>query len=160
MLLALCAGNSLANGEFLAQRPVTQSFDVFFDLGGNKRMSKQSWGWWFETPSCSLWRHCNVWALVSWDIWNILIAEIYVFWKFHIYTQQPYLPGKNELMKNCMAVRNSGQPGVAGKVFIQFSYLSHMFIPDIRNTSFDEKHMRSLPLQYSIMWYITYHYGT
>ena len=26
----------------------------------NKRLSKQSWGWWFETPSCSLWRHCNV----------------------------------------------------------------------------------------------------
>ena len=25
----------------------------------NKRFSKQSWGWWFETPSCSLWRHCN-----------------------------------------------------------------------------------------------------
>ena len=24
-----------------------------------KRLSKQSWGWWFETPSCSLWRHCN-----------------------------------------------------------------------------------------------------
>ena len=23
------------------------------------RLSKQSWGWWFETPSCSLWRHCN-----------------------------------------------------------------------------------------------------
>ena len=20
---------------------------------------KQSWGWWFETPSCLLWRHCN-----------------------------------------------------------------------------------------------------
>ena len=26
----------------------------------NKRLSKQSWGWWFETPSRSLWRHCNV----------------------------------------------------------------------------------------------------
>ena len=26
----------------------------------NKRLSKHSWGWWFETPSCSLWRHCNV----------------------------------------------------------------------------------------------------
>ena len=26
----------------------------------NKRLSKQSWGWWFETPSCPLWRHCNV----------------------------------------------------------------------------------------------------
>ena len=25
----------------------------------NKRLSKQSWGWWFESPSCSLWRHCN-----------------------------------------------------------------------------------------------------
>ena len=24
----------------------------------NKRFSKQSWGWRFETPSCSLWRHC------------------------------------------------------------------------------------------------------
>ena len=26
----------------------------------NKWLSKQWWGWWFETPSCSLWRHCNV----------------------------------------------------------------------------------------------------
>ena len=31
-LLAICAGNSLASGEFLAQRPVVRSFDVFFDL--------------------------------------------------------------------------------------------------------------------------------
>ena len=59
-LLALCAGNSPATGEFPSQRPVTRSFDVFFDLCLNKRLSKQSWGWWFETPSHSLWRHCNV----------------------------------------------------------------------------------------------------
>ena len=26
----------------------------------NKRLSKQSWVWWFETPSRSLWRHCNL----------------------------------------------------------------------------------------------------
>ena len=26
----------------------------------NKRLSKQSWGWWFETPSRSLWSHCKV----------------------------------------------------------------------------------------------------
>ena len=39
--------------------PVTRSFDVFFDLRPNKRLSKQSWGWWFEMLSCSLWRHCN-----------------------------------------------------------------------------------------------------
>ena len=32
----------------------------FLDLRLNKRLSKQSWGWWFETPSSSLWRHCNV----------------------------------------------------------------------------------------------------
>ena len=58
-LLALCAGNSPVTGEFPAQRPVTRSFDVFFDLRPNKRLSKQSWGWWFETPFGSLWRHCN-----------------------------------------------------------------------------------------------------
>ena len=40
-------------------RPVTQSFDFFFDLRLNKRLSKQSWGWWFETPPCPLWRQCN-----------------------------------------------------------------------------------------------------
>ena len=59
-LLALCAGNSLVSGELPAQRPVTQSFDVFFDLRLNKRLSKQMWGWWLETPSRSLWRHYNV----------------------------------------------------------------------------------------------------
>ena len=41
-------------------RPVMRSFDVFLDLRLNKRVSKQSWGWWFETSSRSLWRHCNV----------------------------------------------------------------------------------------------------
>ena len=46
-------------GEFSAQRPVTQSFDVFFDLRLNKRLSKQRWGWWFETLSCLLWRQGN-----------------------------------------------------------------------------------------------------
>ena len=39
------------------QRPVAQSFDVFFDLHLNKRLSKQSWGWWLETLSRPLWRH-------------------------------------------------------------------------------------------------------
>ena len=45
--------------EFPTQRPVTRTFDVFFDLRLNKRLSKQPWGWWFETPSWSLWRHRN-----------------------------------------------------------------------------------------------------
>ena len=61
VLLALCAGNSLVTGEFRIQRSVTRSFDdVFFDLRVYKRLSKQSWGWRFETPASSLWRHCNV----------------------------------------------------------------------------------------------------
>ena len=58
-LLAICAGNSPVPGEFPAQRPVTRSFDLFCDLRLNKRLRKQSWGWWFETPSPPLWRHCN-----------------------------------------------------------------------------------------------------
>ena len=58
VLLALCAGNSPVTGKFPTQKPVTRSFDVFFDLRLNKQLSKQSWGW-FETPSRSLWRHCN-----------------------------------------------------------------------------------------------------
>ena len=58
--LVVGAGNSPITGEFPAQRPVTRSIDVFFDLRINKRLSKQSRGWWFETPSRSLWRHCNV----------------------------------------------------------------------------------------------------
>ena len=59
-LLAICAGNSPVLGEFPTQRPVTRSFDVFFDLRLNKWFSKQPWGWWFETLSWSLWRQCNV----------------------------------------------------------------------------------------------------
>ena len=59
VLLDICAGNKPITGEFPAQRPVTRSFDVIFDPGLNKRLSKQSWGWWFETPSRSLWRHCD-----------------------------------------------------------------------------------------------------
>ena len=43
-LLAICVENSQVPGEFSAQRPVTRSFDVFFDLRLNKRLSKQSWG--------------------------------------------------------------------------------------------------------------------
>ena len=63
-----CAGNLPVTGEFPAQRPVTRSFDIFFDLRLNKRLSKQSWGWWFDMPSRSLCRHCNGMAERSCDI--------------------------------------------------------------------------------------------
>ena len=54
----LC-GEFTGPGEFPTQRPVTRSFDVFFDLRPNKRLSKQPWCWWFETLSWSIWRNCN-----------------------------------------------------------------------------------------------------
>ena len=53
-LLTLCAGNSPVTSEFPSQRPVTRSFDVFFNIRLNKRLSKQSWGWWLERTSRSL----------------------------------------------------------------------------------------------------------
>ena len=61
-LLARCTRNSPVTGEFPAQRPVTRSFDVFCGLRLNKRLSKQSWGWWYETPAHPLWRHCYVFS--------------------------------------------------------------------------------------------------
>ena len=44
-LPAICARNSPVTAEFPAQSPVTRSFDVFFDLCLNERLSKQSRGW-------------------------------------------------------------------------------------------------------------------
>ena len=58
-LLALCEGNAPVTGGISSQRPVTQSFDVFFDLRLNKTLSKQSRRRCFQTSLRSLWRHCN-----------------------------------------------------------------------------------------------------
>ena len=83
-LLALCAGNSPVTGEFPVQKPVTRSFDVFFDLRLNEQLSKQSWGWWFETPSRPLWCHCydncTCWSVTSMQ-WNTFIECLYT----HVY---------------------------------------------------------------------------
>ena len=74
-LLARCARNSPVTGEFSAQRPMTWSFDVFFDLSLNNRLSKQSWGWWFEMPLHSLWRHCNACNPLLYQMINTLRPE-------------------------------------------------------------------------------------
>ena len=58
----LC-GEFTGPGEFPTQRPVMRSFDVFFDLRPNKRLSKQWRGWWFETLSRPFWRHRNVFQM-------------------------------------------------------------------------------------------------
>ena len=74
----LC-GEFTGPGEFPAQRPVTRIFDVFFDLSLNKRLSKQSKGWWFETQSRPLWRHCNVGRMDT--------GFIYHTWTFQKYSR-------------------------------------------------------------------------
>ena len=73
-LLALCAGNSLVTGEFPSQRPVTRSFNVFFDLCLNKRLSKHLRDRRIETPSPSLWRHCN-------DVPCHVVKSLKLIWK-------------------------------------------------------------------------------
>ena len=63
-------------GEFTGHR-----FDVFFDLPLNKRLSKQWRGWWFETPSHPLWRHCNGYVGVQVDfISTITMTSQWALW--------------------------------------------------------------------------------
>ena len=90
-LLAICAGNSPVPGEFPTQRPVTRSFDVYFDLRPNKWLSKQSWGWWFETLSCSLWRHRNGRFLIytKWRCPDIVVNMVVnITWTRHVAARQ------------------------------------------------------------------------
>ena len=60
-------------GEFTGPRwiphakPVTRSFGVFFDLLLNKRLSKQWWGWWFETLSRPLCHYRNE-VVIHWQM--------------------------------------------------------------------------------------------
>ena len=84
-LLAICAGNSLVNGEFPAQRLVTQSFDVFFYLRPNERLSKQSW-------AGDLRRHCALYDVtakktatvselgegLAWDVLDSFFPSLYL----------------------------------------------------------------------------------
>ena len=79
-LLTLCAGNSPVTGDFPAQRPLTRSFGVFFDLRLNKQLSKQSWGWWFQMPSRSFWRHCNVSVQ-----FNFMNGNLYCWGSLHMH---------------------------------------------------------------------------
>ena len=84
-LLAICAGNSPVTGEFATQRPVTRSFDVYFDLRPKERLSKQWWGWWFETLSRSLWRHRNGKRSIWLYVW-ITVASLVKFMACRYFT--------------------------------------------------------------------------
>ena len=78
-------------GEFTGHRwiPRTKAsdanFDVFFELRLNKQLSKQSWGWWFETPSCSLWHQCNDYE-TTWQHAVYLVNDVTIYFcDFDIY---------------------------------------------------------------------------
>ena len=60
-LLALCAVNSPHKDQWHVE------LWCFFYLHLNKRLSKQSRRWWFETPSRPLWCHCN-WMILGGSI--------------------------------------------------------------------------------------------
>ena len=60
-----------------AQRPVTWSFDVSFDLHLNKRLSKQWRDWWFETLSRSLWRLRNFMAV---EVHSYVLSNIEIIY--------------------------------------------------------------------------------
>ena len=85
-LLALCERKPPVTGGFPSQRPVTRSFDVFFHLCLNKRLSKQSRCWWFETPWRSLWRHCNAKQFVRAERHTkpLQVASGWLFHSIHI----------------------------------------------------------------------------
>ena len=87
--------------EFHTQRPVTRSFDVFFDLRLNKRLSKQSWGWWFETLLLPLWRHRN----------GVGLCRVAMTWTHIFYITGP-LCGKSHRGCRWVPVTN-GQPSRA-----------------------------------------------
>ena len=85
-LLDLCAGNSPVNGKFPAQRLMTRSFDVLFDLRVTNRLSKQSEDWWFDRPLHPLWRHFNAIAymIISSTIYPIEHAVVVHFEKHEL----------------------------------------------------------------------------
>ena len=63
-LLAICVGNSPVTSDFLAQRPVTRSFDVFLIcVGINSCINNREAG--DLRRHHPLWRHCNVAALTK-----------------------------------------------------------------------------------------------
>ena len=74
----LC-GEFTGPGEFPVQSPVMRSFDIFFDLSLNKRLSKQSRGWWFEMQSV----HHDVIVMKCHNILHVAHVDntrIYVAW--------------------------------------------------------------------------------
>ena len=67
----------------------------------NKRLNKQSWGWWFETPSLSLWRHNKLFRYY----WKCRELEL-----FQNYSRQFLSDPRNSLSNIvCLTIKTLGQ---------------------------------------------------
>ena len=88
-------------GEFPSPRPVMRVVDVLFDLRLNKRLSKQSRRRWFETPSRSLWPHCNDWQIV-----NLQFHTMFCLWWRGM--PHPYAPSGDRAI-NTLRPRQNGR---------------------------------------------------
>ena len=79
-LLAICAGKSPVTGEFPAQRPVTRSFDVFFDLRLNNDLR----------------RHCHITIMVWWGLASCVL--IISDWESY---RAPSVSHSTDIFKGC-----------------------------------------------------------
>ena len=73
------------------QRPSTRSFDIVFDLYMNKRLGKQSWGWWVETPSRIMYHY------------NDLTRSCQPFWMMYQITKYVHVTSCHGNAIDCMA---------------------------------------------------------
>ena len=118
------AGNSPVTGEFSSHRPVTRSFDVFFDLYLNRQLSKQSRGRWFEMPSRSLWHHCNVvpnsdpviWAAMgSFGVQRVTLVQFWI-------GETGQIGGFRALWKKWPQIWHTALPWLP---FVEINYILH-----------------------------------
>ena len=98
--------------------PVTRNFDVFFDVRLDRWLSNQSWGWWFETPSRQLWRHCNAFSN------GVNTAQCYQTEEPGLYLMQPTsyftLPGQSIVFnkKYTVSFKTSGRNGTLAAMYL------------------------------------------
>ena len=91
LLLAICSGK-FTGDRWIPRIKASDAELCLFYMRPNKRFRKQSWGWWFETPSRSFWRHIlrflvifrnpllgELWSKLSGQIWKVPILIGFLF---------------------------------------------------------------------------------
>ena len=89
-------------GEFTGDRwiPRTKASDAeLWCFLWYKRLSKQSWGWWFETPSRSSWRHCNGHSSEIRRLWDPRMSVQSTQDIYHLSTQRQWCEFLYQLLK-------------------------------------------------------------